>query len=176
VDLARAAGIYEGALRGIVHALKYDDRRSVARPLAAAMRVAGRPILDGADCVVPIPLHPWRRLTRGFNQAALLAAGLGVPVVDALWRVRATAAQSTLSAAARRRNVRGAFQPSPFLGHRARRALRGAVVVLVDDVSTTGATLDACARVLKTMGAGEVRALTAARAPHAEAVRPGRAR
>lgn len=175
IDLARAAGIYEGTLRGIVHALKYDDRQSLARPLANAMRVAGPPVLDGARCVVPVPLHAWRRLTRGFNQASLLAAHVGLPVVHGLWRARATVAQSTLGAGGRRRNVRGAFQPSPFLRRHALDALRGAVVVLVDDVSTTGATLDECARTLKAMGAREVRALVAAHAPYAS-LRPARGR
>jgi ComF family protein len=129
------------------------------------MRRIGEPVLAHASCVVPVPLHPWRRLTRGFNQATVLARGLGLPVVPALWRRRATLSQAALSAAARRRNVRGAFGPSPCLRPATRRRhLDGAIVVLVDDVSTTGATLDACARVLKAMGAREVRALTAAKA------------
>jgi ComF family protein len=127
------------------------------------MRRAGSEVLSDADCVVPVPLHPWRRLMRGFNQAADLAARLERPVVPALWRTRATAPQTGLTAAGRRRNVRGAFSLSPLFSQRVRDAkLVDRVVVLVDDVRTTGATLEACARVLKDAGAREVRALTTA--------------
>jgi ComF family protein len=163
VASARAGGDFDGALRGIVHAFKYEGRRSLAAPLAQMMRNAGGDIIESADLIVPVPLHPWRYLRRGFNQADDLARGLGLPVVRALWRARATALQSGLTAAARRRNVRQAFRLSPLMRHGARRAvLRDRVVVLVDDVRTTGATLNACAEVLKTAGAAEVRALTAA--------------
>src|SRR5262245_64855361 len=158
VDRARAIGAYDGALRAVIHALKYDGRRSLARPIAAMMRSRGGEIIDGAACAVPVPLHASRRRHRGFNQADDLARHLGLPVCRALRRVRATPTQTGLPAARRHRNVRGAFAPV-----RHARGLAGAVVVLVDDVSTTGATLDACARVLKQHGAIEVRALTAAR-------------
>jgi ComF family protein len=158
VDRTRAVGAYEGALRSIVHALKYDGRRSLAGPLARLMRERGAAVLAGASAVVPVPLHPARRRQRGFNQADDLARQLGVPVVDALRRVRATAPQAELPAGRRHANVRDAFA-----ARRRAAGLRMCVVVLVDDVSTTGATLDACARVLKLAGAAEVRALTAAR-------------
>jgi ComF family protein len=160
-DCARAAGDYDGALREIIHAFKYEGRRSLARPLAALMRDEGTALLDGADLLVPVPLHPWRRLRRGFNQASVLAEYLELPVIKALWRERATLPQAGLRPAQRRRNVRRAFRLSPFVR---RAALRDACVVLVDDVRTTGATLDACARVLKEAGVREVRALTVARA------------
>jgi ComF family protein len=155
---ALAAGAYDGALRAIVHALKYEGRRSLSRPLARLMRRRAADLLDGAACAIPVPLHPSRRRQRGFNQAADLSRGLHMPVVSALTRVRATAIQTSLPAAQRHRNVRDAFAVT-----RAGRRLAGAVVVLVDDVSTTGATLEACARVLKDAGVREVRALTAAR-------------
>jgi ComF family protein len=158
VDRARAIGSYEGALRSIVHALKYDGRRSLARPLAALMLSRGATILAGADAVVPVPLHRSRRRLRGFNQAVDLARPLRLPVVCALRRVRSTAPQVSLPAGQRHRNVRGAFAPSRHAA-----ALAGRTVVLIDDVCTTGATLDACARVLKSCGVGEVRALTAAK-------------
>jgi ComF family protein len=158
VDRARAIGGYDGALRAIVHALKYDGRRSLAAPLAALMRARCADMLDGAACVVPVPLHRSRRRHRGFNQAHDLARHLGLPVVAALTRVRATATQTDLPAAQRHRNVRHAFAAARAVG-----AVADAVVVLVDDVCTTGATLEACGKVLKTAGAREVRALTAAR-------------
>ncbi len=155
---SRAIGAYDGALRAIVHSLKYDGRRSLARQLAVLMRQRGTDVLDGAACVVPVPLHGSRRRQRGFNQAADLARHLGPPVRHALRRLRATATQAGLPAARRHRNVRDAFAIT-----RAARGLDGQIVVLVDDVSTTGATLDACARALKQAGVAEVRAITAAR-------------
>src|SRR5712664_1355101 len=88
VDRARAIGAYDGALRAVVHALKYEGRRSLARPLGALMRHRGADMLDGAACVVPVPLHPSRRRERGFNQAVDLAGHLEVPVVTALRRIR----------------------------------------------------------------------------------------
>jgi ComF family protein len=158
ISRARAIAEYEGALRSIIQALKYDGRRTLARPLAALMRERAGDLLDGVACAVPVPLHPARRRHRGFNQAADLAAHLGLPIVDALERVRATATQADLPAAQRHRNVRGAFKATAAAGR-----FSGSVVLLVDDVSTTGATLLACACALKDAGIGEVRALTAAR-------------
>jgi ComF family protein len=152
-------GAYDGALRAIVHAFKYEGRRSLARPLAALMRARCGEMLEGADWVVAVPLHASRRRQRGFNQAADLARHLGVPARRALRRKRPTATQTALPAARRRDNVRGAFA---LVERQA--GLHGSTVVLIDDVSTTGATLDACARVLKEAGGvREVRALTAAR-------------
>jgi ComF family protein len=118
----------------------------------------GGDVLAGADAVVPVPLHSSKRRERGFNQAADLAQGVGLTPCMALKRVRATRAQASLPAAQRHGNVRGAFAVTRHAA-----ALHGAVVVLVDDVSTTGATLDACARTLTAAGVREVRALTAAR-------------
>lgn len=158
LDQSRAIGEYSGALRAIIHALKYDGRRSLARPLGALMRQRGADVLAGAACAIPVPLHASRRRQRGFNQAADLARHVGLPVCAALRRRRATATQTGLPAAQRHRNVREAFAIT-----RAGRTLRGATVVIIDDVSTTGATLNACARALKAAGAVEVRALTAAR-------------
>jgi ComF family protein len=153
----RTIGAYDGTLRTIVHALKYDGRRTLARPLAALLQRHGEDLLHGADVAVPVPLHRSKQRARGFNQAEEIARHLPLPTAQALRRVRATATQTDLPAARRHANVRGAFA----LSRRAR--VRGAIVILVDDVSTTGATLDACARVLLAGGAREVRALTAAR-------------
>ena len=164
--LVHPGGEYEGSLREIIHAFKYQGRRSLAAPLAALMRGRGAGVLRDAACVVPVPLHPFRRLQRGFNQAADLAARRERPVVPAVWRIRFTTPQAGLVGVQRRRNVRGAFLLSPFLSRRTRATLiEDRIVVLVDDVTTTGATLAACARVLERAGARDVRALTAARVP-----------
>jgi len=164
ISAARAGGDFDGPLRDAIHAFKYEGRRSLAAPLARLMRASASDMLDGADCVVPVPLHAIRYITRGFNQAADLARRLELPIVHALWRTRRTSSQSGLTAAGRRRNVREAFALSPLLSTASRDArLRGRIVVLVDDVRTTGATLDACARVLRERAAvREVRAVTAA--------------
>jgi len=155
---ARAAGLHVGSLRAMVHALKYDGRRSVAPRLAALMRAAAADVLDRCDVAVPVPLHRARQRERGFNQADDLARHLGLPVVHALKRMRHTPTQTALPASDREENVRGAFSAT-------RRAvsLRGHAVLLVDDVRTTGATLEACAEVIRASGAREVCALTAAR-------------
>ena len=165
---------YEGELRAIIHAFKYDGRRSLARPLGRLLGNAGGAVLDGADAVVPVPLHPWKRLQRGFNQSADLARTLGVPVQPLLFRSRITRAQAGLTPGQRRRNVAGAFILHPWPAGRrgGSRALANQIIVLVDDVMTTGATLDACARVLKRAGAREVRTLTLARALPPTSTRP----
>src|SRR5690606_9586903 len=96
----RAVGPYDGVLRDVIHALKFEGRRSLAARLGPLVREASRDLLRGADAVVPVPLHPWRQWRRGFNQADLIAAGLGVPVWPVLARTRATRAQSALDGAA----------------------------------------------------------------------------
>lgn len=158
ITIAGAIGAYDGSLRAIVHALKYDHRQTLARPLSEKLRLAGTAVLREADVVVPVPLHPSRERQRGFNQARELGRHLGVPLADVLRRSRKTPPQADLPAARRNANVRGAF------ACRSAACVRGLKVVLVDDVSTTGATLNACASVLLRAGAREVRALTAARA------------
>jgi ComF family protein len=162
---SRAVGAYAGLLRTLIHLLKYDRRRSLARPLAHLMTVHGAAVLADADAVIPVPLHWRRQWRRGFNQAALLAEGVGLPAWPALVRTRATSSQVTLPAAARRRNVRGAFALARRWPWQVpwRVRIAGKTVVLVDDVATTGATLEACAAALCAAGAREVRALTAAR-------------
>jgi ComF family protein len=165
---ARSAGRYDAALREIVHAFKYDRCRALAPALAAMMRDAGGELLLDADAVVPVPLHPWRRWQRGFNQADDLARYLGRPVRRVLRRRRNGPPQASLPAAGRDQNVRGAFGLMPG----ARSRVRGRVLVVVDDVMTTGATLSACSRVLLEAGARQVYALTSARAVAARTAPP----
>jgi ComF family protein len=157
-------GPYEGGLKAVIHELKFRGRRRVAERLAE--RIAASPgcarVLTSEAVLVPVPLHPRRRRERGFNQSELLAKALArrhhlAVAPDAVVRRKETAPQTGLSAAARRSNVAGAFAV------RRRSRVAGRVVVLVDDVVTTGATARACARVLRDAGAVEVRLLTAAR-------------
>ncbi len=161
---ARAAVSYDGLARDLVHRLKYGDRLDLATVMGRWMARAGCELLEDADALVPVPLH-WRRLwTRRFNQAALLAraaaADRGIPVLTAvLARRHATAQQVGLSRNARAVNVQGAFAVMP--GGTA--AISGKRLVLVDDVLTSGATVDACARALMRAGARTVDVLVFAR-------------
>lgn len=161
VDLAfegaRAPLRYEGVGKGAVHALKYGGYRPVVERLMAPL-MAGSLGDERFDAVIAVPLHRSRLAKRGFNQAELLgravAGRIGAPFLDTLRAVRGTRDQVELTALMRRENVAGAF------------AARGPVpgrLLLVDDVMTTGATLNECARVLKTGGAREVHALTLCR-------------
>jgi ComF family protein len=160
ISSAGAIGEYEGVLRDIIHVLKYQGRRSTAARLSALMAAHGAHVLADADAVVPVPLHARRERERGFNQADDLTCALQLPVTRALRRLRSTAPQVDLPAAERQGNVKNAFE----VVDRVRGlAVAGKTLVLVDDVTTTGATLEACARVLRNAGAADVRALTAAR-------------
>ncbi len=158
---ARAAVLYDGTARDLVHRLKYDDRLDLAPTLARMMAGAGVELVAEADCLVPVPLHRWRLWRRRFNQAALLARGLstltGLPTdAQALARVKATRSQVGLTRAARARNLQGAFR----VPEAARPGLQGRRVLLVDDVTTTGATANAAARALLRAGAAKVDLLT----------------
>lgn len=167
-EIARSAGLYAGSLRDLVHAFKYQRRRMLAAPLAGLLRSSGQAVLDGADAVIPVPLHPWRQMRRGFNQADDLAVHLRRPVWRVLRRSRHGPPQATLAARHRHANVEAAFAQrwswSLVPGSTTASRLRHKTVVLIDDVMTTGATLDACSRVLLDAGVSAVRALTVARA------------
>jgi ComF family protein len=161
---ARAAVRFDDIARALVHALKYGDRIDLAPIMGRWMARAGHELLKDADAIIPVPLH-WRRLwARRFNQSALLSQAIsresGVPVADvALKRIKATAQQVGLTQSERAQNVQGAFRVPPE--HKAEVA--GRRVVLVDDVLTSGATSDACARALLRAGASNVDLLVFAR-------------
>ena len=162
-DRARAVMRYDKHSRRLVLALKHGDRTHLARALGGWMRRAGAEVLDGADLILPVPLHWTRLFARRYNQAGLLAHAIraagGPPVApDWLVRRRRTPSQGRLGAVARARNVRGAFALRPG------RSIRGKRIVLIDDVLTTGATVEECARVLRRGGAEFVGVLTLARA------------
>src|SRR5436190_2792142 len=161
---ARAAVRYDDVARTLVHALKYQDRTDLAPAMGRWMARAGQELLGEADILVPVPLH-WRRgWSRRYNQSGALARVIsrqtGVKLAsEALRRVRATEQQIGLSRTQRASNVQGAFKVAP------ERAadIEGRRVVLVDDVLTSGATTDACARALLRAKAAQVDALVFAR-------------
>lgn len=162
---ARALGPYAPPYSNLVQALKYDSKTALARILGNALAglVETDPELAGADCICAIPLHRARRRERGYNQAALLAAevasGTGLELIEPLVRVKNTQTQTGLTdAGARASNVRGAFRLKPEM------RLGGKSVILVDDVMTSGATLDAAGRQLLAAGADAVFGLVVAAA------------
>lgn len=161
---ARAVLRYDGSSGRLVSRLKYGDRLEAVPLFARWMTRAGADLLETADVIVPVPLHPSRLFQRRFNQSAELARAIsrisGIPVApDLLMRTRATPTQVGLSASARRRNVAGAFALAPGTGEKVAEAR----VLLIDDVLTTGATVEACARRLGAEGAVNVDVLTLAR-------------
>ena len=161
---ARAAVRYDDVARTLVHALKYQDRTDLAPAMGRWMARAGGELLAGADMLVPVPLH-WRRAwRRRYNQSGALARVIerqsGVKVRGGvLRRVRATEQQIGLSRAQRATNVQGAFQVSPDR----QTEVQGRRIILIDDVLTSGATLDACARALLRAKAAQVDVLVFAR-------------
>ena len=161
---ARAAVRYDEVAKVLVHALKYQDRTDLAPTMGRWMARAGRDLLEEADVLIPVPLH-WRRgWSRRYNQsgalARIIAHHAGVPVAaDALRRVRPTQQQVGLSRTDRARNVQGAFKvASDRTAH-----VQGRRVILIDDVLTSGATVDACARALLRARAAQVDVLVFAR-------------
>jgi len=161
---ARAAVRYDDVARTLVHALKYQDRTDLAPAMGRWMARAGHELLEKADALVPVPLHWQRAWGRRYNQSGALARVIArqsdVKVAsEALRRVRPTQQQIGLSRSQRASNVQGAFKVAD---HR-RSEIQGRRVVLVDDVLTTGATVDACARALLRAKAASVDVLVFAR-------------
>ena len=165
---ARAVARYDDIARTLVHSLKYGDRLDLAPPLGRLMAAAGKVLIEDADAFVPVPLH-WSRLWgRRFNQSAALAKSIaaesGLPLWhDVLKRVKPTAQQVGLSRDERARNVQGAFR----VPDEAKAQVSGRRLVLVDDVLTSGATAEACARGLLRAGAASVDVLVFARVVNA---------
>jgi len=154
---ARAACVYDGASRGLILKYKHGDQQQFAALFALWLGRAAAPLIAGADAVVPVPLHPSRLLMRRFNQAAEIARPLAWAsrrdyLPDALIRARATETQGGRSARGRRLNVKAAFAVTEAGARR----VRGRRILLVDDVLTTGATAEACARALLDAGARAV--------------------
>lgn len=166
----RAPFEYSGPIREAIHSLKYRGKTALAAPLAeliwsyARSEPAIAQALVSFELIVPIPLHPLRQWRRGYNQSTLLAHELslltGIPSAQVLSRTRHTLPQIELNSDERAGNVRGAFSVNEKLWPEQADAQ---TVLLIDDVMTTGSTLQECARVLKSCGAGEVYALTLAR-------------
>lgn len=163
---ARSACLYEGVMKELIHRFKYKNRRSLAGLFAGYMLdLLKRDTLfsGGIETVAFVPLHRRRLRERDFNQSEALAkriaGGLGLPVADCIEKIRRTASQNELSRRERLVNLKGSFRTRDSRSE----GVRDRVVLLVDDVMTTGATLDECGRTLLAAGAREVRCLTAAR-------------
>lgn len=166
-DSALAGFLYEGPIRDLIHSFKYNQKTHLRKPLALLTLKGIHERVSGLnpDIIVPVPLHSSRLRQRGFNQAVLLgrllSCHLNLPMLaDALIRTRQTEPQIELSAAERRTNVKGAFAVKRS------DAVIGKRVLLLDDIMTTGSTLDECAKELKKAGAKLVVAVTIARTAH----------
>lgn len=156
-DAARAACLYDEASRGPILQLKHADRLDLAPMFARWVSRSAATLIDEADAIAPVPLHPLRLLRRRYNQAAEIARPLavmtGTPYLpDALVRRRPTATQGGKSGSGRKRNVAGAFE----VPEGRRKQIEGLRILLIDDVLTTGATAEGCARALKAAGAARV--------------------
>ena len=158
---SRAAMLYDDASRNIILGFKHGDRTHSANVLAGWMQRAGPELLAQTDIIMPVPLHRWGLFKRRYNQSALLALRLGKlsgkrVMVDGLNRIRATPAQGHLKRKERADNVKGAFTVTADV--------KAKHILLIDDVVTTGSTVNECAKVLKQAGAASVTVLTLARA------------
>ena len=171
----RSAYTFEGPVREAIHRFKYQDKIALAAPLARLLydllcqQPSSLPAIpcDRLKLLIPVPLHPWRRYRRGYNQSALLARELSrhlpVPVSEVLRRVRHTVPQVELSAQERTANVAGAFAVDASALKQVQSRIAAGPVLLIDDVCTTGATLRECVATLKQSGVNDIYALTLAR-------------
>ena len=165
-DRARAVALFSAVMRDLVHQFKYADARHARVRFGRWLVVAGADLIADCDLIMPVPMHPRRLLSRRFNQAAILAREVArlegkAFAPDLLRRTKATRSQIGLTNAERRTNVTGAFR----LARGAEKRISGRRVLLVDDVITTGATINACARALKRAGATGVDAVALAIRP-----------
>ncbi len=161
---ARAALVYDEGSRGVILKFKHADRTDGVHTLAGWMERAGADLLRTSDVIVPVPLHRWRLLRRRYNQSALLAQALAtrngkIYVADMLVRTRSTPIQGHKGFRERYKNVKGAFGTNP----KRVTALQGKIILLIDDVYTSGATINECTKTLLSGGAASVRVLTLAR-------------
>ena len=161
---ARSALVYDDGSRNLVLRFKHADQTHSVLAFVPWLKKAGAEFLNKADYFVPVPLHRWRLLKRRYNQAAIMAWALskdmGVPcLVDGLQRLRATKSQGYMKAKERKANVKKAFAINPK--HESK--LEGKTVVLIDDVLTTGATVNECVKALKRQDVKDVHVLTLAR-------------
>lgn len=157
---------FDKTIKSIVHQFKYNGLHSVASDLAGRFNyLIPDELIDDIDLVVPVPLHLYRKMNRGYNQAEVIAKDIipqkfEIPIINILKRKRSTGTQTILSKDKRETNLKGAFSVSK----KYKNYLKGKVVLLVDDVITTGATCNICSKVLLNAGAREVRLLSLARA------------
>ncbi|MFC1590685.1 ComF family protein [Candidatus Omnitrophota bacterium] len=162
--MARSPFLYEGVIKECIHLMKYGKKVCLAKLLSRLMArflKENAELREAADLIVPVPLFARKLRERGFNQSKVLARGicaeLHIPASDALVKSRPTRPQSDLSKEGRMGNIKGAFRV------RGRNSVRGKVILIVDDVLTTGATLNECASVLAASGAARINVITLAR-------------
>lgn len=163
-DVSRSALIYNNTSRDLILGFKHGDKTHVVRSFIPWLQKFGAELLAESDFLIPVPLHPYRLILRRYNQAALIANDLSkktsIPhLSNAMRRRRATVSQGHLSHEERQKNVRKAFDIHPKF----KELIKGKVIVLIDDVYTTGATVKECSTILKENGASKVYVLTLAR-------------
>lgn len=161
---ARACAHYDGTMRELIHKLKYQDRHELTTLMARWLNQTGTELISQSELIIPIPLHPWRLWQRRFNQATLLAKKLaiqtGLPVdLQSLQRPKKTKTQVGLSQKQRKSNLEGAFK----IHNNHIEMISNRTILLIDDVITTGATVNAAAKTLKRAGATNVNVLSLAR-------------